>query len=262
MVLNSFSEIDPDKAIEEIDKRIAAQTSKFRQRMTRIREQIDQKQLLGKGRVESIDVAIKKIQQIKSPKLVVIYCEGETDAPVCKKFVEEYKVKGILSSEVEILIDHMNGWPNVMSWKGRYNEWIRMRNQDLIIVLDGDTDYFKDNRPKPGVEDLLREWQLLGITNRILSRPGIELYFPKRIIEEAHGLKIPADYVLNETIPLYDQLKRLQEKGVLGGELLSKEKFKRKNHQMADMLSVTDIQGTDLESFFLSNLKQLVDSII
>jgi hypothetical protein len=262
MVLNSLSEIDPDKAIEEIDKRIATQTFKFRQRMTRIREQIDQKVLLGKGKVESIDVAIKKIQQIKSPKLVVIYCEGETDGPVFKRFIEEYKAKGILSPEVEILIDQMNGWPNVMSWKGRYNEWIRTRIQDLIIVLDGDTDYFKDNRPKPDVEDLLREWQLWGIRNHILSRPGIELYFPKRIVEEAHGLKIPEDYVLNETIPLYDQLKRLQEKGVLGGELLSKEKFKRKNHQIARMLSVTDIQGTDLESFFLSNLKQLVDSII
>ena len=61
--------------------------------MTRIREQIDQRQLLGKGRIESIDVAIRKIQQIKSPKLVVIYCEGETDTPVFKKFVEEYKAK-------------------------------------------------------------------------------------------------------------------------------------------------------------------------
>jgi hypothetical protein len=262
MVLNSLSEIDPDKAIEEIDKRIATQTPNFRQRMTRIREQIDQKQLLGKGKVESIDVAIKKIQQIKSPKLVVIYCEGETDAPVFKKFVEEYRAKGILCSEVEILINHMYGWPNVMIWKGRYNEWIRMQNQDLIIILDGDPDYFKDNRPNAEVEELLREWQLLGIRYRILSRPGIELYFPKKIIEEAHGLKIPEDYLFNETIPLYDQLKRLQEKGVLGGELLSKGKFKRKNHQIAGMLSVTDIQGTDLESFFLSGLKQLVDSII
>ena len=262
IVLNSLSEINPDKAIEEIDKRIGTQTSKFRQRMTRIREQIDQKILLGKGKVESIDVAIKKIQQIKSPKLVVIYCEGDTDAPVFNKFVEEYKAKGILSSEVEILIDHINGWPNVMIWKGRYNEWIRTRHQDLIIVLDGDTDYFKDNKPKPNVKDLLREWQLLGIRNRILSRPGIELYIPKRIIEEAHGLKIPEDYVLNEAIPLYDQLKTLQEKGALGGELLSKEKFKRKNHQIAGMLSVEDIKGTDLESFFLSNLKQLTDSTI
>lgn len=262
MVLNSLSEFHPDKAIAEIDKRIATQTSKFRQRMSRIREQIDQKQLLGKGKVESIDVAIKKIQQIKSPKLVVIYCEGDTDAPVFKKFVEEYRAKGILSSEVEILIDHINGWPNVMSWKGRYNEWIRMRNPDLIVVLDGDTDYFKDNKPKPDVEDLLREWRLLGIRNCILSRPGIELYFPKRIIAETHGLKIPEDYVLNEAIPLYDQLKNLQEKGALSGELLSKEKFKKKNHRIADVLSVTDIQGTDLESFFLSGLKQLVDSII
>lgn len=262
MVFNSLSEIDPDKAIEEIDKRIVTKIPKFRQRMNRIREQIDQKILLGMGKVESIDVAIKKIQQIKSPKLVVIYCEGDTDAPVFNKFVEEYKAKGILSSEVEILIDHINGWPNVMIWKGRYNEWIRTRHQNLIIVLDGDTDYFEDNKPNPKVEDLLREWQLLGIRNRILSRPGIELYFPKRIIEEVHGLKIPEDYVLNEAIPLYDQLKRLQEKGALGGELLSKEKFKRKNHQIAGMFSVTDIQGTDLESFFLSNLKQLVDSII
>ena len=234
MVLNSLSEIDPDKAIEEIDKRIATQIPKFRQRMSRIREQIDQKVLLGKGKVESIDVAIKKIQQIKSPKLVVIYCEGETDAPVFKKFVEEYRAIGILSSEVEILIDHMNGWPNVMSWKGRYNEWIRMRNQDLIIVLDGDPDYFKDNRPKPDVEDLLREWQLLGIRNRILSRPGIELYFMKKLVEEVHGLKLPDTYEFQYQIPLYPQLKKLADEGNLTGGLPGVKSFKHKNKQIAE----------------------------
>ena len=126
-----------------------------------------------------------------------------------------------------------------------------MRNQDLIIVLDGDTDYFKDNKPKPEVENLLREWQLLGIKNRILLRPGIELYFPRNIIERVHSLKLPEDYTFNEAIPLYDQLKELQTTGRLKGELLGKEKFKRNNHQIANILSVADIGGTDLEFFFL-----------
>jgi len=48
-------------------------------------------------------------------------------------------------------------------------------------------------------------------------RAGIELYFPKKIFEEAHRLKIPEDYVIKKAIPLYDQLKRLQENGVLAG---------------------------------------------
>jgi hypothetical protein len=262
MTLNTLKVIDREKAIEEIDKRIARQQHKFRQQMHRIREQINQEILLDRGKLQSIDVAIKKIGQIKSPKMVVIYCEGDTDTPVLNKFIELYRAEASLSSEVEIIIDYMNGWPNVIKRKGRYNEWIRTRPKDLIIILDRDPGYFRGNEPSPDVEDILREWQLLGIKYHILDRAGIELYSTKKIIEEVHRIELPAEYKIDITIPLYKQLAKLKSEDKLKGELLKEANFKRKNAQIAERLQIEDIKGTDLEDFFIYDLKQLIDSVI
>jgi hypothetical protein len=262
MALNSLKGIDEEKAIEEIDKRIASQHHKFKQQMHRIRELINQEILLNSGRLQSIDVAIKKICQIKSPKMVVIYCEGDTDTPVLNKFIELYRAEESLSSEVEIIIEYMNGWPNVITRKGRYNEWIRTKPKDLIIILDRDPGYFRGNEPSPVVEDILREWQLLGIKYHILDRAGIELYFPKKFIEEVHELQLPAEYKIDIKVPLYKQLEDLKKQSKLKGKLLSQVKFKRKNEQIAKRLQVEDIEGTDLEDFFIHDLKQLIDSIV
>jgi hypothetical protein len=163
---------------------------------------------------------------------------------------------------VGILFDYMNGWPNVMSWKGKYDEWIRLRNKDLIIILEGDNkDFFRDNRPKPEVKDLQREWRLLGIRNCILARPGIELYFPRNIVEEVHKITLPLDFEIDIERPLHPQLKELRDGGKLVGTLLSTENFKRKNKEVAERLRLDHIKGTDLESFLTHDLKMLMDSI-
>jgi len=57
-------------------------------------------------------------------------------------------------------------------------------------------------------------------------------------------------------------LVKLKNEGKLKGELLSEHNFKRKNEQIAEKLQLEDITGTDLEDFFIYDLKRLIDLIV
>jgi len=152
---------------------------------------------------------------------LIILVEGPTDRPV----VEEFLSKDGLLRRFEVKV-----WPLGGDIMDQVDLTVFAERYSILAVIDGDPDSDKIRRR------FERKCQDHGIEVHRLTRYSIENYFTVEALRKVFGRQLPVDFtVVDEHVKLTNQL---------GFDV------KKRNRHVAREMQLTDLEGTDLGSFF------------
>ena len=192
------------------------------------------------------DTVLRKLKGATSMIHVKVWCEGDTDRPIFHKLLTEGG-----EHDMAATLDFVGGWPNfLIKEPERWLDGCR----HAVIILDGDRGRHLTKSGLPYTPEGKRAIQLCkphAITLHILQRYGIENYFPRHACEAV----LQRDLAAYFPIPVHKPIKEhFSEPRPWWRTILDRiqrrpaRSFyeKRQSDQIAKLLMLTDIAGTDL----------------
>jgi len=187
---------------------------------------------------------------------VKVWCEGKTDRPIIKKLLNE-----LGEQEIADTLDFVGGWPNLLA-EDQPERWLDGCRQ-AVMIMDGDIGRKLTKKKQPYTDqanDVKRRFAEYPLTLHVLQRYGIENYFPRHACEAVVKRNLaayfpipihqPIEQHFREPIPfwkrLWNWLRRRPEPSFYQ---------KRRNEEIAEQITIADIQGTDLKTI-LDDIKR------
>jgi hypothetical protein len=194
---------------------------------------------LALARTTSFKKVVSKLQMKSTQKRLKIWCEGVTDLPALRGFIER-----TIGERDDVVIQPIGGWselgnpdfPLERLWDGCL---------DILLIADGDNgrDWSRPERPlSPVGAALIKRLEALGVTGFVLQRYGLENYFSKAAVQAVLGPAVAQHF------PLADDAKGADVPGYSKG----------RNGEIAAAMTLDDLRGSDLH-FILQEIKQRVE---
>jgi hypothetical protein len=176
---------------------------------------------------------------------VKVWCEGPTDRPVFEKLLTE-----LGETEIAECIDYVAGWPMLTS-EDKPERWYDGCRQ-AIIIMDGDRGrklHHPNRLLSSEAKNVEKRFKSHPLTLYVLQRYGIENYFPRHAVEAVLGRDLTTYFPLPPTRKIERHFRDTWWRRVfdwLQGRDTRSFFAKNLNEQIAQRLTMTDIQGTDL----------------
>lgn len=182
---------------------------------------------LALAKTTDFQTVIAKLQMKSTQKRLKIWCEGITDLPALRAFIQQ-----TIGRRDDVVIQPIGGWSELRNsdfpferlWDGCL---------DVILIADGDNgrDWGRPSRPlSTDGADLLRRLQAIGVTGFVLQRYGLENYFTRAAVDTVLGTTIAQHF------PLADDAKALDVPGYPKG----------RNGDIAAAMTLAELSGSDL----------------
>ncbi len=182
---------------------------------------------------------VAKLQMKSTQKRLKIWCEGITDLPALRGFIQQ-----AIGRRDDVVIQPIGGWSELRNsafpferlWDGCL---------DVILIADGDNgrDWSRPGRPlSADGANLLRRLEAIGVKGFVLQRYGLENYFTRAAVDTVLGT------VIAQYFPLADDAKALEVPGYPKG----------RNGDIAAAMTLTDLSGSDLHDI-LNEIRKRVE---
>ena len=198
---------------------------------------------------------LQKLQGTTSLNLLLVFCEGSSDIPVFRTFLNQIRD---VSNEVKF--DFVGGWSQLPL---KDPSLFMLGCKAAVVVMDGDQGRHlsKRNRPLTTIAKAQKaRLAASGVELFVLNRYGIENYFSRQAMESVVGRDLTAHFPLAEDISVVDQLSKdfhpwtfrikrfLGRVLKLGAPAGRKSLYsKTRNQEVAEQMSTTkELEGTDL----------------
>src|SRR5207244_1156894 len=143
-------------------------------------EELEREARLAEAHATPFEMVLAKVKGNTSMIVLKVWCEGKTDIPVLREFLQKNGVTGVV-------FDSVGGWGN---FDAKEPERLRDGCRQVFVVMDGDNGRHLRKKNKP-LTDLAKRVQKrlepLGIPLRVLEMYGIENYFSQKACEEVLG---------------------------------------------------------------------------
>lgn len=161
-----------------------------------------------------------------------VYVEGKSDAPLYTRLLREMGER-----ELAEKIDVVGGWPSLLDRP--VDRWLD-GCREVFFIMDGDNgrEYGKPTlRLSSVAKTAFQRFQHRPIHLHVLERYGIENYFTQAAMEAVCQQSLAGKWPLPTDRPILDHLTDTAGKRVYS---------KSANAEVADKMSVSDVEGTDL----------------
>ena len=182
---------------------------------------------LALAKTTDFQTVVAKLQMKSTQKRLKIWCEGITDLPALRGFIQQ-----AIGKRDDVVIQPIGGWSELRNpdfpferlWDGCL---------DVILIADGDNgrDWNRPGRPlSTDGADLLRRLDAIGVTGFVLQRYGLENYFTRAAVDAVLGAAVAQHF------PLADDGKAGDVPGYPKG----------RNGDIAAAMTLADLSGSDL----------------
>lgn len=194
---------------------------------------------LALAKTTDFQTVVAKLQMKSTQKRLKIWCEGITDLPALRGFIQQ-----AIGKRDDIVIQPIGGWSELRNpdfpferlWDGCL---------DVILIADGDNgrDWNRPGRPlSTDGADLLRRLDAIGVTGFVLQRYGLENYFTRAAVDAVLGAAV------GQHFPLADDAKAGDVPGYPKG----------RNGDIAAAMTLADLSGSDLHDI-LNEIRKRVE---
>jgi hypothetical protein len=220
----TMGQINRRRTIDYLKSKKVAVDPDFKFQIGRLVSEFETLELHEMGRAKDITDALRIIKTIPSVRKIVIFVEGPRDRTLYEQLINKFQKVKILPQNVRFITSQKGGWSNIHAERFRYNSWIdENRPEPIFVLVDADCD------DKKIIKDCEKEWKRLGIPYHILQRGKPEKYYPEEVLKKVFGGTVPS----------------------------SDETIKNRTAEIAALLSIEDIKGTDMHEVFSVKLKKI-----
>lgn len=254
LLSEALVKIDRAKAAELIRKQadVAPPSWRFAQVAQAIEQEHTAK--IEAAQQTPFEDVLRRLKGSTSINRLRVLCEGPTDRPIVESLIAQ------VGSFTNVVYGSVGGWGGLRAERDP-NVWI-VGCKEAVIIMDGDEGRRLTKPKKPYTRFAKEEMKKVGslpIRLRILKRYGIENYFPQQVCEKVIGVDLSAYFPMPDHVSPLEWLSKSRKSlkyklrkfvaKMLGFPRPSpKESLfsKSRNYQVAQVLKLQDLQGTDL----------------
>jgi hypothetical protein len=245
LIMAAVAKTDKNRAAAIISRQLSDTPPAWRQHLAEEAEKLRRAARVEAAQQSPFDLVIKKLKGATSMLRIKVWCEGPTDRPIFEKLFTE-----LGETEIAESIDYVAGWPMLVS-ENKPERWYDGCRQ-AIIIMDGDRGrkLHLSSRPLSSeAKAVEKRFKTHPLTLHVLHRYGIENYFPRHAVQKVLGRDLSAYFPIppNKKIEKHFRdpwWRRLLNR--LRGQKTTSFFAKNLNEQIAQELTMTDIQETDL----------------
>jgi hypothetical protein len=194
---------------------------------------------LALAKTTDFQTVVAKLQMKSAQKRLKIWCEGITDLPALRAFIQ-----AVIGKRDDVVIQPIGGWSELRNPEFPF-ERLWDGCLDVVLIADGDNgrDWSRPGRPlsNDGAE-LLRRLNTIGVTGFVLQRYGLENYFTRAAVDAVLGAAVAQHF------PLADDGKAGDVPGYPKG----------RNGDIAAAMTFADLSGSDLHDI-LNEIRKRVE---
>ena len=256
MLTSTIANIDKTRAATIINQQLQDTPPARQQHFRQTVEQLERAARIDAIQQTPFDTVIRKLKGATSMIRIKVWCEGSTDRPVFRQLLKQ-----LGEDDMADTLDFVGGWPNLLS-ENQPERWLDGCRQ-AVIIMDGDLGRKLTKKGQPLTDQakrMERRFKTHALTLHVLKKYGIENYFPQHACEAVlqrdltDYFPIPPHKKIEEHFsqqqPFWHRcLNRLR------GTNAPSFYQKRRNEEIAEHLTLADINDTDLATI-LNDLKQ------
>lgn len=192
------------------------------------------------------ETVLAKLKVTSSMLALRVLCEGKKDRDILRALLRELGENELANS-----VQLVGGWPNLLA-EDEPEQWL-MGCRRAVFIMDGDRGRNMSDPEGPYSDEAkaaFRRFEGHALKLYVLERYGIENYIPQAIYERVLERDLAAYFPLPPTVPVEEHFVEQV------GRTETRFYTKNMNSQVAAVITMKDIAGTDLERILLEITEQ------
>jgi HEAT repeat protein len=192
------------------------------------------------------ETVLAKLKVTSSMLALRVWCEGKRDREILRALLRELGENELANS-----VRLVGGWSNFLA-EDEPDQWLTGCRR-AVFIMDGDNGRNMSDPNSPYSDEAkaaFRRFEGHALKLYVLERHGIEHYIPRTVYEKLLGRDLTAFFPLPPTVSVEDHF--VEEVGGTKTRFYSKSM----NSQVAALITMKDIAGTDLERILLEIREQ------